>query len=128
MMKTLREARKEQNLTLAQLAALVGSNKPHMSLIERGKVLPSEATRRRLEINLGVKINWLAPPIAVTAVSPPATWNACEREFRYLIKMIASLPPDERYTFCTTARAQLLRVTRAQVQGDSLTLSEDREA
>lgn len=55
MQLTLKRARRQQGLTLSQLAQKSGVNKSTVSRIERGAVRPMHETAMALEAALGLK-------------------------------------------------------------------------
>jgi len=103
-MNSLRQARKAKKWTLKNLSDMCGMTIAHLSWMERGKMIPTIITRVRLEMLLNERIDFLhVPNLNIEPLNPPADWNACEREFRFLLKMIKSLPVEERNEFCVTA-------------------------
>ncbi len=106
-METLRQARKNKGYSLRNLRELSGITVPHLSWLENGKVLPSLVTRARLEEILEERINWLDVSFQITAREPSADWDDCERDFRYLLKSVKSLPETERNEFIKSAKRHL---------------------
>lgn len=109
-MKSLKTLRKERGLTLMDVENQSGINNVQLNDFELGKHSPGVTIRKMLEKFYGIKINFLDTPFKVIPRDPPADWNDTEREFRYLLKMVASLPPDELEVFCKTSAYHLNQI------------------
>ena len=57
--QVLLEARKDARLTQAELAARIGTDKSHISRIEKGLTVPSVATFYRLVAAMGLSVSLL---------------------------------------------------------------------
>lgn len=101
-MKNLRLTRKERGITLTSIEIQTGISHVTLSQYENGKQSPGELSRKRLELFFGEQINWLDVKINIDPREPACTWNDCEREFRYFIHQVASLPADEQEVFIKT--------------------------
>jgi transcriptional regulator with XRE-family HTH domain len=110
-MKSLKQTRIEAGFSRPQIETTLGINTVQLSLIERGINSPNLLTRTRLELFFGTKIDWLdTPTIDSEPREPVATWNDTEREFRYLIHQVASLPNDEINDFIDSAVKHLKKL------------------
>jgi transcriptional regulator with XRE-family HTH domain len=109
-MKSLKQLRQEKGLTLIEVEKLSGINNVQLNEFETGKHIPGVTNRKMLENFYGEKINFLDVPIKVIQREPASDWNDTEREFRYLLKMVASLPSDEMESFCRTSSYHLDRL------------------
>lgn len=98
-MKSLRATRLEKGLSLISIERQLGVHNVNLSEYESGRHSPGELIRKRLEFFFGEKINWLDVPINYERREPACTWNDAEREFRYFIHSVASLPNDEKSAF-----------------------------
>lgn len=70
-MRTLRRVRKANNLTLKNLSVMSGLTVCHLSRMERGKFLPTITTRKRLELLLGERIDFITINLVVTIKDLP---------------------------------------------------------
>jgi transcriptional regulator with XRE-family HTH domain len=99
-MKGLKETRKDGGLSRKQIETITGITLANQSLIERGVSIPDIATREKLEAFFGVKVNWLdTASIPCEPREFTVTWKDVEREFRYFLHSVASLPIGEREVF-----------------------------
>jgi transcriptional regulator with XRE-family HTH domain len=113
-MKSLIQIRKTNRLTLSQLEDKTGIDLTTLSRIESGKHTPNESLRKKLEAFFREPINWFDVPFIVTPVmvNNPKNWLTCEKSFRRLLKMIATLPTDEIESFCKTGSYHLDRLCK----------------
>ena len=110
-MKSLKQIRKKKKDSLLMDVEIASNiNNVQLNDFEIGRHIPGVTNRLMLEQFYGEKINFLDVPIKVIPREPPANWDDTEREFRYLLKMVASLPPDEMEAFCETAAYHLVRL------------------
>jgi len=110
-MKSLRQIRREKNLTLNDIAELIGVTRANVSLYERGIVSPQLSTRQRLEQFFGEPLNWIdTPAIDDRPREEPCSWNDTEREFRYFLHMVASLKVKQRRDFINAVIRHLQRL------------------
>ena len=114
-MKSLKQLRKHKGLTIMQLQAITGVLEGSLSDLENGKHVPNPALRNLLEQALGEQINWLDAPIKVTTVMRQKGWHDCEKHFRTLLKEVATLPKDQKESFCVTASYQLHRLWKNDI-------------
>ncbi len=99
-MKSLRQTRKAQGLSIMDVARQLGINNVQLHDMECGKHSPGELIRRQLELFYGERINWLASTrISYEPKVPASSWNEAEREFRYHLHQIASLTDVEKKVF-----------------------------
>jgi transcriptional regulator with XRE-family HTH domain len=111
-MKSLIQIRKANGLTLKDLEFKTGIDLTTLSRIESGKHTPNSDMRRKLEDFFCEAINWFDVPFKVTPVMAdiPKNWLTCEKSFRRLLKMIATLKPDQLEAFCRTSSYHLDRL------------------
>ncbi len=57
---TLRQARKNKNMTQMELAKQLKMTVPHISWLENGKYFPNPETARKIEDFFGCQIDWTA--------------------------------------------------------------------
>jgi transcriptional regulator with XRE-family HTH domain len=99
-MKGLRQTRIDRGLSRQQVSDMTGITIANQSLVERGVSCPDLTTRVKFEEFYGVKINWLdTESIDSEPRQFPVTWNDVEREGRYFLHSVASLPIEERKDF-----------------------------
>jgi transcriptional regulator with XRE-family HTH domain len=99
-MEGLKKTRIEKSLTRKQVSDITGITLANQSQIERGIQIPDITTRQKLENFYGVRINFLdTDSINSEPREIPCSWNDTEREFRFFIHMISSLPIEERRVF-----------------------------
>ena len=109
-MKSLKQTRIEKGISRRYIADSLGINLSNLSPLESGKQCPTLLTRKRLELLLGVKINWLDTPSLNFSPHYKTDWDAVEKRFRSIIRMIAGLQTDERREFITTAVKHLRKL------------------
>lgn len=66
---TLRDLRVQRGLTQAQLAELAGVSQPSLSQYERGDILPSLESARRVAQALGVSVEAMMDALGVKVAS-----------------------------------------------------------
>jgi transcriptional regulator with XRE-family HTH domain len=107
-MMDLREARLEAGLTQVELAKKAGVTDVTISTLENGKSTARDDTRRRIEIALGVRVNWLKTKGLQTYQQGEMTsWESVEQDFRKTLYGINSLQKDERVEFMKLAKEYL---------------------
>lgn len=101
-MLTLRELRKERNLTLKQVSEATGIHVINLCQHEKGLHCPTKKTREKLEKFYGTKFNFLA--MKTMTIDPDEDQDpiACEKIFRKLLCQISSLPPDIQKAYSQT--------------------------
>lgn len=120
LMDGLQKTRLKNGLTLRVMAELTKIAPANFSNIERGLTTPTLTTRQQIERVLG-KINWLEVPFINTEPrDPPMNWNDCEREFRYFLHCVASLPADERKAFLSTSVKHLKKMNTKQTKMEEM--------
>jgi transcriptional regulator with XRE-family HTH domain len=104
----LREARSQAGLTQAELAKKAGLTDVTISTLENGKSTARDNTRRRIELALGVRVNWLRTRGLRTHQQGEMTsWESVEQDFRKTLYGINSLQKDDRVEFIKLAREYL---------------------
>jgi len=104
----LRKARSQAGLTQAELAKKAGVTDVTISTLENGKSAARNDTRRRIEMALGVRVNWLKTKGLRTYQQGEMTsWESVEQDFRKTLYGINSLQKDERVEFIKLAREYL---------------------
>ena len=99
-MQGLKLTRTDKGLSRKQVSDITGITIANLSLIERGLSIPDLSTRAKLEAFFSTPINWLdTEHINSEPREYLNDWNGAEREFRYFIHMVATLPMDERKAF-----------------------------
>jgi transcriptional regulator with XRE-family HTH domain len=106
-MKNLREIRKEKGMTLIGVSRQLGLTNVCLHEYELGKHSPGIEWRHLLENFYGTKINWLDIPINMSPRPYEVSWYDCERNFRWDVHQIASMPKDEKNVFIETIIKQL---------------------
>jgi transcriptional regulator with XRE-family HTH domain len=109
-MKSLRNLRMENHMSLQDVQDRSGLTKDWLSEIERGITVPLPYTRKKLELIFDQKINWLDIPVLRTTPTFPTTWLECEREFKGLYRYVKGLPDDERNDFIITIINHLTKI------------------
>lgn len=61
-MKSLKQTRIDKGVTRLEISNSVGISLANLSQIENGKQVPTLLTRKRLELLLDTKVNWLDVP------------------------------------------------------------------
>jgi transcriptional regulator with XRE-family HTH domain len=97
---------------LSQLEDKTSIDLTTLSRIESGKHTPNSDMRKKLEDFFREAINWFDVPFVVTPImiNNPKNWMTCEKSFRRLLKMIATLEPDQLEAFCKTSSYHLDRL------------------
>jgi transcriptional regulator with XRE-family HTH domain len=111
-MRTLREIRQEKKLTLEEISGLTGLTVPHLSWIETGKMIPKISTKIRLKRIFGGEIDFEVLDNSSNTI--PSDYEQCQYEFRYLIKMIKSLTPEEQVKFCSSVVKHFVSIQQLQ--------------
>jgi len=106
-MKSLRQTRKDKGMSMADVQRQLGINNVQLFDMETGKHSPLPAWRTALENFYGQKIDFLDVPIDMSPREDQIMWVDAEREFRYFVHMVASLPEDEKPYFIDTVIKQL---------------------
>lgn len=111
-MQSLRNIRKQKGLTIDEVATLVGLTPVALNLIELGRSTPGATTRRKIQRLFDEPVNWLEVPRIETEPLRPATWNECEREFRWLIRLVNGMPHDRKQPFIRCATKHLRKLNK----------------
>ena len=109
-MRTLKEIRKAKGYSLRKLAVVSNCTFPQLCLFETGKSLPSKTTQAWLEIVLGEPIYFPILSHDLKASKDHTEVKNCAIRFRYLLRMIKSLPEDERKEFSSLVINYLIRL------------------
>jgi len=68
--EVVRKARQTRNLTIEELAANIKEKASLIKRIERGKIIPDEGVRKKLELFLGIKLTTHIESIELTHSTP----------------------------------------------------------
>jgi transcriptional regulator with XRE-family HTH domain len=116
-MKSLRDTRKAKGLSLIAVEKQLGLNNVQLHDFESGKHSPGYEWRARLEAFYNERINFLdTPNLKVAPKNPPADWTDCEREFRWFVRCITSMPEYERDIFIITIKKHLNKILTKKVK------------
>lgn len=106
-MKSLKKLRRDKKITFQFIENEIDISQSDLCNIESGKQVPDRMTRLKLEKFFAQKINWLDTKYINTEPRRESQWNECEREFRWILRLIAGMPADEQSEFIKAAGKQL---------------------
>lgn len=115
-MQDLRAARLNLNYTQQKLADNSELTYVTISNIENGTTVPQNDCRRRLEMVLGRRINWLLTQ--GLSMETPIVWEEAETLLRKSLLNINALPPDQQNDFISMAREYLNSVEQMIDEAD----------
>jgi transcriptional regulator with XRE-family HTH domain len=102
-LKGLKATREDLGYSRKFIIKNVGITLANLSLIESGKSVPTKETRKKIITVLETKVNWLDTEVLKNGMSIKSNWYSTEKTFRFLIKKITGLTPDEKKAFIESA-------------------------
>jgi transcriptional regulator with XRE-family HTH domain len=104
-MFTLKSYRQYKAISQKELADRVGMSNLTISNIEKQVAEPNDETRRRLEVEVGQRIDWIST-LGLKEISKKS-WEECEQDLRHAILQAQGLTELERKQFNLIAKEYL---------------------
>jgi len=109
-MDNLTNTRKKKFISQSELAEAAEVSVMTLSFIETGKTTPNNETRRKIELCLGCRVDWLATIGFRQSQGEGEAWEQVEQDYRKSLQNIFSLPKQEQAEFIQVAIKYLTNI------------------